>query len=395
MFKPVMKSSFFVIFVTIVLTLYGLINWYIYSRGSQALSGFPEYKPYYISIFLLLSLSYVIARFVGKFLPEPVNVFFNFTGSFWLAAIAYFFLSIILIDFVRLLNHFFDFYPAFIKGNYINFKFYLASGLAVLIVVLIFTGYINAKNPRIKTLDISIHKKTKNITELNIVAVSDIHLGVIIGEKNVAKLVEKINSLNPDVILLAGDIFDEDLEPVISKNLGEYLRNLKAPSGVYAVTGNHEYIGGFKQACKYMEEHNIKVLIDCVVNISDNFYIVGRNDKDAVRFGGKPRKSLKEIVKDIDKSLPVILLDHQPFRLNDAMENGIDLQISGHTHHGQIWPFNYITGKVFELSRGYKQKGNTHYYVSTGYGTWGPPVRLGNRPEIMNFKLHFIKEMIN
>lgn len=384
-----MKSSFFIVFVAVVLAVYGLVNYYIYTRGSQAIAGFPEMKVYYISFFLFFSSSYVIARFLGKVLPESLNVFFNFTGSFWLATIAYFFLSIVLIDFIRLLNHFFDFYPAFVKGNYINFKFYFATGLTISIVLLITAGYINAKNPRVKSLDIKIHKKTKNISALNVVAVSDIHLGVIIGKRNVAKLVEKINSLNPDIILLAGDIFDEDLQPVIDLNLGEYLRNLKALFGVYAITGNHEYIGGFRPAVKYLEEHNVIVLLDSVVKISDDFYIVGRNDKDAARFDGKVRKLLPELMMDVDKSLPIILLDHQPFKLNEAEENGVDLQISGHTHHGQMWPFNFITGKVFEVSWGYKKKGNTHIYVSSGYGTWGPPVRLGNRPEIMNFKIKF------
>lgn len=382
-----MKSTFFIVFVSVVLTVYGLVNLYIYTRGSQSISGFPEIKVYYVSIFLLLSLSYVIARFTGKFLPAPINAFFNFTGSFWLAAMAYFFMSILLIDFIRLLNHFLHFYPSFITNNYACFKLYFAASLTIIIVIVIIAGFINAKDPAIKTLDISIHKKIKNISGLHVVAVSDIHMGVIIGKKNVAGLVEKINSLKPDIILLAGDIFDEDLQPVIDLNLGEYLRNLKAPLGVFAITGNHEYIGGYKPAVKYLEDHNITVLIDSVVKVNDAFYLIGRNDKDAIRFGGKPRKKLNELLEGTDKNLPVILLDHQPFKLHEAVENGVDLQISGHTHHGQMWPFNYITRKVFELSWGYKQKGNTHFYVSSGYGTWGPPVRLGNRPEIMSFHI--------
>lgn len=384
-----MKGTFLIIFVTVVLVVYGLVNFLIFIRGMQALSGFPKVKIYYISLFLLLSLSYIIARFVGKFLPESMNFFFNFTGSFWLAAVAYFLLSIILVDSIRLLNHFFHFYPAFITNNYDNFKFYFAIILTTIIVIAIIAGHINAINPRTNKLNIAIHKKQNNFKELNIVAVSDIHLGNIIGKKRLIQMVEKINHLKPDIILLAGDIFDEDLEPVITQNFGDYLKNFTALLGVYAITGNHEYIGGYRPAIKYLEDHNIVVLIDSVVKISDAFYLIGRKDKDAIRFGGKQRKPLQELVKDIDKKLPIILLDHQPFKLNEAVENDIDLQISGHTHHGQIWPFNYITKKVFEVSWGYKQKGNTHFYVSSGYGSWGPPVRLGNRPEIVNIILKF------
>ncbi|MBI9063417.1 MAG: metallophosphoesterase, partial [Marinilabiliaceae bacterium] len=96
-----------------------------------------------------------------------------------------------------------------------------------------------------------------------------------------------------------------------------------------------------------------------------------------------------ELLKDTDHQLPIILLDHQPFNLDEAASAAVDLQISGHTHHGQLWPFGYLTEKIFEVSRGYKQKGNTHFMVSTGFGTWGPPVRTGNRPEILEITLHF------
>ena len=91
----------------------------------------------------------------------------------------------------------------------------------------------------------------------------------------------------------------------------------------------------------------------------------------------------------VDKSLPIILMDHQPFKLDEAVRNGVDVQLSGHTHHGQLWPFHFITKKVYELSWGYKLKGNTHVYVSSGVGTWGPPVRTGNRPEIVHLRLRF------
>ena len=96
---------------------------------------------------------------------------------------------------------------------------------------------------------------------------------------------------------------------------------------------------------------------------------------------------MEELVAPLDKSKPIILMDHTPFHLEEAEQNGIDFQLSGHTHHAQLWPWSYITKAVYEVSWGYKKKGNTHVYVSCGAGTWGPPIRIGNTPEILDIRL--------
>jgi len=145
-------------------------------------------------------------------------------------------------------------------------------------------------------------------------------------------------------------------------------------------------------AVKYIESKNIKVIRDTAYLIDNSFYLSGREDKDIVRFTHKNRKPLKDILSEVDHQLPVILMDHQPFGLNQAVENGVDLQLSGHTHHGQFWPINFITKKIYEVSWGYLLKGKTHIYVSCGYGTWGPPVRIGSKPEIVHFKISFMKD---
>ena len=182
---------------------------------------------------------------------------------------------------------------------------------------------------------------------------------------------------------------DEDLGPVIKQNLGEVLKKITSKYGVFAVTGNHEYIGGVEPAVKYLTEHGITELRDSFVKIDDSFYLIGREDRSGKQFGGKWRRPLEEIITGIDKEFPLILMDHQPAKLDEAEKAGIDLQLSGHTHHGQLWPFNFITKKIYELSMGYKRKGKTHYYVSCGVGTWGPPIRTGNKPEIISFTLNF------
>jgi len=195
--------------------------------------------------------------------------------------------------------------------------------------------------------------------------------------------------LNADIVLLPGDVVDEDIAPVIKQNLGETLRKIRSKFGTFAVTGNHEYIGGVEPAVRYLSEHGLTMLRDAAVKINGGIYIVGREDISFNRASGRKRKSLEELMSGIDKSFPIIMMDHQPFHLEEAERNGVDLQLSGHTHHGQLWPFNFITKKVYEVSWGYKKKGNTHIYVSSGAGTWGPPVRTGNSPEIVFLQLTF------
>ena len=138
-----------------------------------------------------------------------------------------------------------------------------------------------------------------------------------------------------------------------------------------------------------MLSHGLTLLRDSALLVNNSIYIVGREDRDIKRFSGAERKSLPQLMEGVDRSKPIVLLDHQPYNLHEAAEAGVDLQLSGHTHHGQLWPFGYVTQRIFEVSRGYLQKGGTHFYVSTGFGTWGPPVRTGNRPEIMVFDLVF------
>ncbi|MEI7983285.1 MAG: metallophosphoesterase, partial [Bacteroidota bacterium] len=258
-----------------------------------------------------------------------------------------------------------------------------------LVSLVVIAGFINARIPRVKELEMHIVKAVHGEKSLTIVMASDIHLGTLIASRKAKRLVETINSLEPDIVLFAGDIVDEDLAPVIKNDLGNSLAMIRSKLGVYAITGNHEYIGGAEPAVKYLQQHGITMLRDTTVLVNHQFYLAGREDRDKERFTGKKRKSLKDILQDTDRSYPIILMDHQPFSLEKTVTEGVDLSLSGHTHHGQLWPFNYITKAIYEISWGYKQIGKTHFYVSSGFGTWGPPVRLGNRPEIVRIRVTF------
>ena len=384
-----MKKINFVIFFSVALSIYALINYYIFIREWEA-GGFQSaWRTVYVAAFLLLSISFIAGRILERVTLSWFSSTLVLLGSFWLAAMVYFLLFAFAIDIIRLLNFIVPFFPSFLTVNPERTKEITSFAIIVVVLVIVLGGYINARTPIIKTLELSISKNGRTIKSLNIAVASDIHLGTIVCKSKLERIVQHINSLNPDLVLLPGDVVDEDIGPVIRNNLGETLRKIRSKYGVFAITGNHEYIGGVEPACKYLAEHGITMLRDTWVKIGDSLYVVGREDISIRGFTGKTRKPLSELMAEVDKSYPVILMDHQPFRLAEAEANGVDLQLSGHTHHGQLWPFNLITKKVYELSCGYKKKGSTHYYVSCGVGTWGPPIRTGNRPEIINIKLQF------
>jgi len=386
-----MNKKTFLIFFSVVFVIYFLINYYIFMHGWNAFPRHDASRTIYAITFSLLFISYILSRFLERTALVKVSEPFTWIGSFWLAAMFYFFLIVLLVDFIRLLDYWFAFLPEYFYcscGAVKLLTFYYAIGIVFLAIT---AGFINARNPKIKRLSLAVNKKAKDLKKLNIVAVSDIHMGMLVKHRMISRLVRIIKKLNPDIVLIVGDMVDEDVAPVMKFNLGEPFKTIQVPFGIYAISGNHELIGGSKKAFAYIESLGIKVLKDEVVKIADSFYLAGRCDNDMQRFTGVKRKSVDELLQNIDPSLPLILLDHQPFHLEIAEQCGVDLQLSGHTHHGQIWPLHYITKKIFELSWGYKKKGNTHFYVSSGFGTWGPPVRIGNRPEVLNIELNFLQ----
>jgi len=384
-----MKRFSFVLFFTVAILLYALINFYIITRGLSVFDTESPWRVYWIWGVIILATAFVAGRLLERTMINPVTTVLIWAGSFWLAIMIYLLLQIVLIDLVILLNRWYAFLPRFMTSHPDQTRHVLGVTVAALTILLVVAGHINTWFPHVKTLDIFIHKKAGERKSLNVAAFSDVHLGTLIEKRHLSKIVKKVNALSPDIILIPGDIIDEDIGPVIHSEVGAVLKNLNAPLGVYAVTGNHEYIGGVLKAKAYLSNHNISLLNDTATMIDNSFYVIGREDLMKARFTGGKRKPLSEIMQGLNREYPLILLDHQPFHLEQAQKNGIDLQLSGHTHHGQLWPFNYITRAIYSLSWGYMQKGDTHYYVSCGVGAWGPPVRTVSRPEILNLKLHF------
>ncbi|MBN2318480.1 MAG: metallophosphoesterase [Acidobacteria bacterium] len=376
-------------FLAVFLGIFGGISFYVFIRGLQSIQKGSRLRIPYIVLYWIIAVSFFAGRILENYHTSFLINLLSWVGSLWIAALLYFFIAVVLLDILRLINHFVPFFPAAITQNYPLVKRTVFCGITGLVGLLILAGHINSIYPRVTELNLAVDKKAGNLEKLNIVMASDIHLGTIIGRSRLARIVDKINSLDPDLVLLPGDIVDSELTSIKRNSLGQPLKDIRARFGVYAVTGNHEYIGGIEETSAYLTDHNITLLRDQAIKVADAVYLVGREDLSANRFGNISRKNLTELMQGVDKRYAVILMDHQPFGLEEAASNGVDLQLSGHTHYGQLWPINYIVRSVYELPWGYMKKGDTHYYVSNGVGTWGPPVRIGNRPEIVHIQLEF------
>lgn len=223
-------------------------------------------------------------------------------------------------------------------------------------------------------LDLNTSKSMKR--PLRIVALSDLHLGHTIGRKELARWVDMINAEQPDLILIAGDLVDGDIRPLMADKHYEELNRLNARLGVFACLGNHEYIGGEATQRTFLSKTNITLLRDSALLVGDEVYIVGRDD-----YTNRQRQPTEKLLGGIDKSRPIILLDHQPHNLNESARAGIDLHLSGHTHGGQIFPINLIVNQLYERAHGYERRGQTHYYISSGLGIWGGKFRIGTQSE--------------
>lgn len=374
----------FVIFFSVFFTIYGLVNFYILRRGYQALELYPKLRVYFVVWLVVSAIAYFIGRWLENYFLNTWTDIIVWYGAFWLGLVVYAFISLVAIDFIKsillIINHDLSNFVS----NYVQFKFIIGLIVSGLILFVLGLGYINASHPAIKQLNLYIDKIGQTQKKWNIVMVSDVHLGSIINKSRAADLVDGINRLQPDIVLLVGDTIDEDLGPVKKQDLGNVLKNIKSVHGVYAVTGNHEYIGGVESAVKYLEDHSIILLQDQSLDLGD-IVLVGRKDKMAEAMKDTKRLSLIDLLADVDTNKAIVLMDHEPASIIEVSQDArVDLELSGHTHNGQMWPFNFITKAIYEISWGYKKINKTQFYVSSGWGTWGPPIRTGNSPELVN-----------
>ncbi|MBU3183853.1 metallophosphoesterase [Clostridium estertheticum] len=379
--------------IALFLFLYGGINYYIGLRGWQNLGShisFLNNKVYWIVI-ALISSAYIISMILSSYIPSVVLNTLNIVGSYWMGIMFYLILVLPTIDLIKFLNSKISFIPRNINEAS-NFSLVVSLVVVVFLTSLMAYGTWSARSSKVTKYDLNVNKTSSDLKKLKIIMVSDIHLGLVVDNKRLTVMVNKINELNPDIVLIPGDIIDSSLEPFVKQNMSDNFKRLKSKYGVYACLGNHDEMGrSVEDIVKTFKASGINVLRDKAILINNSFYVIGRDDISQESQTKIKRKDLSDIIKDLDKSRPLILMDHQPRNFADTQKNGIDLQVSGHTHRGQLFPANLITNLIFEIDYGYLKKNNSNFIVSSGYGTWGPPIRIGSRSEIVEINLDFKK----
>ena len=296
-----------------------------------------------------------------------------------------------------------------VKKDYVRSdKTFVTAGTICIIIIATVSiwGAVNARIIRTTNYTIDIDKKVEKMDDLRIALVADLHLGYNLGTPQVKRMVEKINEQEPDLVVIAGDIYDNEYEALDNpKAIKQELRKIESKYGVYAIYGNHDIeekvLAGFtfskkgekKQSDVRMDEllkdANITLLRDEGVWINDSFYLYGRPDYSKPGRGITTRKTPKQITKNIDKTKPIIVLDHEPRELEELSEAGVDLDLCGHTHDGQLFPGNITTKVMWENSYGYLKKGNMHNIVTSGVGVYGPNMRVGTKAEVAIIDINF------
>jgi uncharacterized protein len=368
--------------ILLVLVVFFSLNLYLFVRGWQALPGNTIIHIVYSILFLVATFSFFLGVFLSDRFNEKIGILFEQIGGYWIIFFVFFLLAALFGDIVRLADHFLHIIPSWFITHYAWLKLGYLAAILIFLTVISITGYYRFSNPRAVELNLAVTTENNHPDSLSMLAASDLHLGNIIRKKRLSDWVSMINHQHPDIILLAGDVFDRNFKAVERQHMDEELAKLKARYGVYAVLGNHEYYMDTQKAVQYLERSGIKLLRDETVTIDNRFIIIGRDDAT-----NRNRKTLDSLMAGLNPNLPRILLDHQPSGLRESVKHKIDLHISGHTHNGQIFPFSLITSKVFELAYGYRKMGDTHVYVTSGLGLWGAPIRFGTQSEIVRIKL--------
>ena len=379
-----MRVFFNAIFVQIFLSLY--ILW----RGCQAVPNKIYLRIGLISFFLVEILLYFTGFLFSKHLSLEALHYVALTGTCWMVFVIY--TSALLIPF--------DILRFFTKGKRLLGKVDISKPkirstyywtVICLVVLVLAWGNYRFKNPIVKEINIEVANKKTSLDSLKIVVAADLHVGFLIQKDRLQQYVDLIMEQKPDLILLVGDMIDFDIKSVISQNMKEEFNQLKALYGVFMSTGNHEYIGlgderAFEKVEWLVDSIHPVLLRDTVALVEDKFYVVGRED-DMYKF----RNGLDSIMMNVDTTMPVILLNHEPSNIHESADYDIDIAFYGHTHNGQIFPANILLKFLWELPYGYRQIENSHVYVTSGLGLAGPQFRIGTVSEIVVVNVKFKK----
>ncbi|HII72490.1 TPA: metallophosphoesterase [Candidatus Woesearchaeota archaeon] len=348
----------FMIFFAVFITIYLSLNSYVILRLAGMLK--VNHRAYLYGLIAFVVLGFPIATSIEKFFPNIISRILYTISSLWMGIVFLLFSGLILYELSRL----------FIRID----PFKAATTIIIIVICLTVFATINAFFINVKTIDLPIEGLKQ---DLKVVQLSDIHVGTIRNSGYLEKIAKKINDIDPDIVLITGDLVDgtAPLQP----KMFDGLNRLRAR--IFFVSGNHEIYEGVDKVCALFNDSKIKVLKNEAVSF-DGIQVVGVNFSES-------RSHLKEVLPNIklDQKKPAILMYHPPTETETANEYGIDLQLSGHTHKGQIYPFNLLTMAVFPRYTGLHNIKGTYLYISPGTGTWGPYMRLGSRNEITVFNL--------
>jgi hypothetical protein len=369
----------------LILLVFALINVYIGWQFALFLHAvWPSYpRAAFWAVFGVAAFSYLLGRIPAPRPLRPVLRLLKVIGSWYFAVMEFSLILLLLADAARL---------ALRWSGAKTPHFTETAGWTVIAVLalLLILGSRNAWSPIVRQYLAQVDKRVEGLRGLRIAAASDLHLGNVVGKRHLNRLIARMNALEPDLILLAGDVLDDSIEPFVRNRLAEVLGRLKAKYGVYAVLGNHEYYGGhIEEYVERMRGIGIPVLRDERVEVDGKFVVAGRKDKTAESMDPAGRLPVDQLLQGVDRTKPIVLMDHQPLHFAKAAEAGADLLLCGHTHRGQFAPNHWLTRRLFELDWGYMRKGAMHVVVSSGFGTWGPPIRLASRSEIVLIDMKF------
>ena len=253
-----------------------------------------------------------------------------------------------------------------------------------ILAILLFAGLCgysvySAYVPQVVHYSVQIDKPIK---PFRIGVASDLHLGKLFGNRQLVKLQQIFAQEKVDIILLPGDIIDDNLDAYFAENMQPYFAKLSAPLGVYATLGNHDFFQQPQQIADEIRREGVYLLTDQAIIVSDQLIIVGRNDE--LDYNRQPIDKIIETIPVASREkLPILLMDHRPFSITENQQADVDIQVSGHVHRGQIFPLNLLVYFAYPLSYGYQAFAQMHTFVTSGYGFWGIPMRLGSQSEVM------------
>jgi len=360
---------------------YILPNIYVFFRIRHLFIS-KGYKRLYLLIYLLLVAFYpLVGLQSGGEMSSIMKVFTTFSG-YILPFYLYLFLAVLLFDVFLLLNLMARMLSAKTLHSY-TFRFITLTAMVLLSISVVVAGAINLNTIQVSKYEIEVPAKNSKQDHLRIAFVADFHIQQTTSLSFVDQFVRKVNALQPDILLYGGDIVEGDRENETTAAVEAALRTISTKYGVYGVVGNHEFYGGQEQG-SFFKRAGITLLCDTIVKIDSSFYLAGRYDQ---HFGR--RKTIGNLLRSNTPDLPLILMDHRPTQLQEISQTAVDVQFSGHTHNGQLFPLNYIIHNMYELSWGYRKIRNTNFFVTSGLRLWGPPVKTAGKSEIMLVDITF------